>query len=236
MKIWAISDTHGTHRKLLVPPDIDMIIHSGDFTNWRDTVKNSIEAYDFLEWLMVLNVKYKILVAGNHDTSLYSGLVKMKNYPEIIYLDHKLVEIEGIKIFGSPYTPSFGVGWAFNKDRGKIDKYWQQIPEGADIVVTHGPPQRILDLAVDYEGVLEYCGCRSLARHIDRVKPKVSIFGHIHNGDGYTNQGVLIRNGVYYMNASCVTDNKFDLGPTSNGHVFELKDGKVIYEESSNRF
>ena len=46
-----------------------------------------------------------------------------------------------------------------------------------DVLITHGPPMGILD--TNYEGL--HCGCEMLEIAIkDRIKPRVSIFGHIH--------------------------------------------------------
>ena len=63
----------------------------------------------------------------------------------IIYLENEsMYSLMGIKIFGSPYTPTFGHGWSFNKDRTKLERIWRNIiDEGVDIVITHGPPKGI---------------------------------------------------------------------------------------------
>ena len=42
MKILHISDTHGFHNLLTIPKDIDMVIHSGDSTNYKDLYKNEV--------------------------------------------------------------------------------------------------------------------------------------------------------------------------------------------------
>ena len=39
------------------------------------------------------------------------------------YLEHESVEVEGIKIFGSPHTPEF-FDWAFMYKPDDADKYW----------------------------------------------------------------------------------------------------------------
>lgn len=57
----------------------------------------------------------------------------------ITYLQGSAVEIEGLKIYGSPWQPEFQ-GWAFNLPRGpRLREKWRLIPEGLDILVTHGP-------------------------------------------------------------------------------------------------
>jgi Icc-related predicted phosphoesterase len=74
----------------------------------------------------------------------------------------------------------------------EIKKKWDLIPEGIDVLITHGPPHKILDYTRD--GV--YAGCEELLLAIERVKPKIHAFGHIHEG-----RGELIRNGTHFINA-----------------------------------
>ena len=90
------------------------------------------------------------------------------------------ITIDGIKIWGSPIQPEF-FNWAFNRKRGaEIDKHWQLIPDDTDILVTHGPPFGYLDETARMERV----GCVDLLKRIDEIKPKVHVFGHIHEGYG----------------------------------------------------
>ncbi|MCK4490026.1 MAG: hypothetical protein KAU23_07180 [Anaerolineales bacterium] len=51
--------------------------------------------------------------------------------------------IDGTKFYGSPWQPWF-YDWAFNLQRGpEIRSKWELIPEGIDILITHGPPYGI---------------------------------------------------------------------------------------------
>jgi hypothetical protein len=54
------------------------------------------------------------------------------------------------------------------------------IPEGVDIVMTHGPPQYVLDRTADGSSA----GCEHLRRAIARVRPRMHCFGHVHKGYG----------------------------------------------------
>ena len=49
-------------------------------------------------------------------------------------------------------------------------------------------------------------------------------FGHIHDGEGVSNQGWAKIGGkeTIYSNAACVYDGKFDRGLTSYGNEFEI--------------
>ena len=56
------------------------------------------------------------------------------------YLHDCGATVEGISVWGSPWSPTF-CDWAFNLPRGpQIAAKWRQIPEGVGVLVTHGPP------------------------------------------------------------------------------------------------
>ncbi len=90
MTILHLSDTHGFHRDLPVHifEGIDMVIHSGDCSNWRDSARNSNEVMDFLEWYKDVPIEHKIYVAGNHDTSIEKRMITRENFSDrgITYL------------------------------------------------------------------------------------------------------------------------------------------------------
>jgi Icc-related predicted phosphoesterase len=227
MKIWHISDTHTFERELIIPQDVDMVIFSGDCSNPQDSLINEREVRNFMSWFSKLPMKYKIFVAGNHDVSIERGLVTRKDFENlgIIYLENEHITIEGFKIFGSPITPSFGRGWAFNKNRAKLFDFWENaIDYDVDIVITHGPPKQILDLSLNYNRELEQCGCKSLYTIIGRIKPMAVMFGHIHNGKGINNAGIFIPQefNTLFSNGSVVADTKF--GEVFNqGNIIILK-------------
>lgn len=220
MKILHISDTHCNELQLPIPLDIDMIIHSGDESN-SPNIQNIQECRSFLEWYSQLPIKYKILVAGNHSTAIANNWIARDEIEAygIIYLEHEYTEIEGIKIFGSPYTPTFG-NWSFMKSRQTINRLWDTVTEQVDILILHGPPKGILDLSYDRDGNnLEKCGDKTLHKMIDRIKPKLVLFGHIHDSEDNLNYGTFRRGEVTYSNGSCVKDGK--MGQISNcGNLF----------------
>jgi Icc-related predicted phosphoesterase len=227
INIWHISDTHSYHGLLSVPDNINIVIHSGDFSNYFDVYKNEPETKDFLHWYGSLKIPYKVLIAGNHDavaakwTKEFKKLCKDYN---IIYLENESIEIEGIKIYGTPIQPSFG-NWYFQKSRDKLDKFWHNIPEDTDILVIHGPPKGVLDLSYSPVGTLEFCGCKALKRHImTRLNLKMCLFGHIHNTKDIINQGTLQLTGkdTIFSNGSVLCDGKFGI-LTSNGNILEYE-------------
>jgi len=226
MKIWHISDTHGYHDLLTIPKDIDLVIHSGDCSNPRDPYNNEPEVRNFINWYKSLPIKYKIYVAGNHDSSIEKGLVKAKDFDDydIMYLEDDYVHVEGFKIHGSPITPNFG-NWSFMKSRDKLDNHWQRtIEDDVDVLIVHGPPKGILDISENIDHKLENCGCRALKRHIlERIKPKLMLFGHIHNNDETINAGTLKLSAydIVFSNGSVVTDRRFGK-LSSNGNILEI--------------
>ena len=225
MKIWHISDTHSYHGLLKVPENIDTVIHSGDFTNHKDVYKNEPEAMDFLNWYASLPIKNKVLIAGNHDALACLWSSKFKELCidlNIIYLENESVVLDGIKIWGSPYTPQFG-SWHFMKDRSKLNKVWQSIPEDSRVIIVHGPPKGIMDLSYDRFHNAEMCGCSALKKRILQIQPDLFLSGHIHNNKDIINAGILKLTAykTIFSNGSVVADGKYG-ELSSNGNILEI--------------
>lgn len=227
MKIWHISDTHTYHGFLEVPEDIDMVIFSGDCSNPRDPYKNEQEVRNFITWFDWLKIKHKVFVAGNHDSSIEKGLITKENFEtcNIHYLENTSVIVDGFKIFGSPYTPTYG-DWSFMKAAFKLDRMWEGvIDDDTDIIITHGPCKGILDLAEDRNRNLELCGDKSLLNRIKEINPILHCFGHLHNDKEIVNRGTRTVDGLktIFSNGSVVTDRKFGLlHYHGNGNIIEI--------------
>jgi len=226
LKIWHIGDTHTFHELLEIPKDIDLVIFSGDCSNPRDPYKNELEVRNFIEWFGALPIKHKVFVAGNHDGSIEKGLVKKIDFTNstIHYLENTHITIEGVKIFGSPYTPRFG-DWAFMKQRNKMDAMWRNvIDEDTNIVVVHGPPKGMLDLSYDRDNRLEHCGDRSLWNKVVKINPELMLFGHIHNNKDIVNAGTRTAPDLKttFSNGSVVKDREFGM-LSSNGNILNIK-------------
>ncbi len=107
------------------------------------------------------------------------------------------IEIEGIKFWGSPVQPWF-YNWAFNRQRGEeIKKHWNLIPDGTNVLITHGPPKGFFDMTTRGEN----CGCEDLFKAVERIRPQYHLFGHIHEG-----YGIEMSDGIVFANASVLNE------------------------------
>ena len=190
MRIILTSDTHGCHDELDVPEG-DVFIHAGDFTN----IGRPDEVEDFNEWLAELPHRHKLIIAGNHDFLFEQEPDYARSLlTDCTYLQDTSVTLEGVRFYGSPYTPRFH-DWAFNLDPGHaLRDVWAKIPKGTDVLITHGPPFGICDK--NSEG--EFAGCRDLTDAIAKLRPRLHVFGHIHEGYGVQSHHAL---GTTFVNA-----------------------------------
>ncbi len=101
-------------------------------------------------------------------------------------------------VYASAYTPEF-CNWAYAYERTE-DRYNPPPPSTGinkpgpenpipshgevDIMITHGPPKGILDLNWRGDGPTENCGCDHLRKAVERCRPRVHAFGHIHEAWG----------------------------------------------------
>ena len=213
MRITHISDTHNKHNQLNgLLPGGDLLIHSGDITSLgrKSEVERFVKWFNGID-----NYTNKIFIAGNHDMTfdreilLRDKLAHFEGRTEydtecaegkpdwldnllqtglnhnVFYLENNYVMLDDVKIWGSPITPSFGYGWAFNKNRGyDINQIWNQIPDDTDIVITHGPIYGYCD-RTDRGGL--NVGCEQLYHRLNEVRPQLHFSGHIHEAYGYRN-------------------------------------------------
>jgi Icc-related predicted phosphoesterase len=215
--IWLISDTHRKHQELIVPSSIDIVIFAGDCSNARSPYINQIQVDEFMEWYSGLYIPHKVFVPGNHDTSIHMGLINIPS--NITLLIDELVIIDGIKIYGSPYTPKYGE-WAYMYERGgdRLSSTWEMIPDKLNILVTHGPSKGILD-DIGHKNV----GCELLATRLQNIELDVHVFGHIHECSGRIH--VESYNRHMPINAS-VVDVRHDLA--NNGTVIEYEYSALV--------
>lgn len=198
MKLVCISDTHSMHRDMLEIPDGDVLIHAGDCLG-QGTLDN---IRDFNDWLGTLPHQHKILIAGNHDRAFQdTPELAREALTNAIYLEDSGIEIDGLRFWGSPWTPAF-MDWSFMLDRGQpLQEKWQLIPDNTDVLITHGPPKGIGD-QVFFELEDPNVGCAHLLERLDQLPAlKAHIFGHIHEG-----YGTHLHGRLPLINASICTE------------------------------
>jgi predicted phosphohydrolase len=207
----VLSDTHNCHGRIDVP-DGDLLLHAGDMTGHGGLY----ELEPFAEFLGGLPHRWKVLVAGNHDFCLENPTERETArafLADFVYLEDAAVEIDGVRIYGSPWQPAF-FDWAFNLPRGAaLREKWARIPDDTEVLLTHTPPAGVLDETRRGEGV----GCADLLDRIREVRPGLHVFGHIHEA-----YGTLRRDGVLYVNGSNCT---VGYEPTNAPVVLDRKDG-----------
>jgi len=90
----------------------------------------------------------QIFVAGNHEMSFFGEPVDRirAHLKHAIYLQDQLVVVEGLHIYGSPWSGKRrSAARAFATPFPELGKYWVLIPNETDLLVTHSPPHRVLD-------------------------------------------------------------------------------------------
>ena len=197
MKICFMSDLHGKYKQI----DQDKIkghilIVCGD--SFAQGISEK-ELIDFNIWLGKTKPRHRILIWGNHDTIAERHPAYAKSLiTNAIVLCDEGVEIDGVKIWGTPYSPQFG-RWSFMRDDRDNDlgRHFGLIPDNIDILVTHSPPFGILD-----ENVYgDKCGSIMLLNKIIKNPPKINAFGHIHEAHGqYSN------NNTQFINCSLLNE------------------------------
>ncbi len=221
MIIDCIGCTHGAYPEL---SGGDLLIVTGDITA-HDKMP---EWVGFFKWLKKQDYKKKILIGGNHDRLLEQCIstaeAKAMGFHELDditshylyddsyeYLYNNGTEFEGLKIWGSPHSVWFhGVNplcKAFMEKESQLAKRWALIPLDVDILITHTPPYLILD---DMPEHLNF-GSHSLLVELEtRLKPKLHVFSHIHEGYGqlvFKRPGHGSENNTLCVNCSIMDEN-----------------------------
>lgn len=182
MKVGATADLHGYLPD--IPDDLDLLLIAGDIGVKEDLHLESFPGIDrklmhLEEWLHRIDCEV-VAIAGNHDFGLAGvlGDSRARSLPWTYLLD-ETVQINGLTIHGSPWTPTYG-NWAFMQDDEELARKWALIPDDVDILITHGPPFGVMD--VGHGGVP--AGSETLRQRLTQIDPVLHIFGHIHGSRG----------------------------------------------------
>jgi Icc-related predicted phosphoesterase len=197
--IYGVADLHGNLPA--VPHDADYLLIAGDIcphappqfaheqANWLNT--------EFRQWLEQLHLSGTQVIAtwGNHD---YIGERRymVPELPWTLLVDDEAVleTREGsLRVWGTPWVPNLP-RWAFYASEDGLRARADLIPEGTDILMTHGPPRGLGDFVpynqkyADKYGTPpqgEHVGDPTLNGAIGRVQPSTVLCGHIHEARGW---------------------------------------------------
>jgi predicted phosphodiesterase len=156
--IFAFADTHGNHRKVTIPNDVDIIVFAGDACVAGDETQLA----DFFEWYVSLPVPYKLFVPGNHDLpfDLSPNMAAHMIPTGITYVENGAVMLDSIRFYVLPARPFLHEFTAPAHILAEID-----------VLVTHNAPMGVLDGGK---------GCPLLRTLVNESQPPIHIFGHEH--------------------------------------------------------
>jgi hypothetical protein len=97
------------------------------------------------------------------------------------YLEDEAAEVAGVRLWGSPWALPCG-DWVFTAPEEELELLYAQVPEDAEIVLTHGPAHGCGDLTAGGSSA----GSRALRRRLDGLPQLgLAVSGHIHEARGF---------------------------------------------------
>lgn len=178
-------------------PESGIGLIAGDFVplyssaeNWKQWQELHWIEHKFVKWLkrQVDRCDAFFLVSGNHDIALYATdtrdeateMIESTGATVLVDPDEAAVH-EGVRIVGYPYTPTIqDRNWAFSQARtSPAARLAAESIRDCDILITHGPPQFMLDSCGS-----GHAGCAQLAHRILEIGPRVTFCGHVHEQRG----------------------------------------------------
>jgi Icc-related predicted phosphoesterase len=201
--ILALADQHG------LLPEIepcDVVVIAGDICPLEDDTPEYQAHWlnvTFRAWLEQLPAKHVVGIAGNHDFVFLEPPEVCRDLPWT-YLRDSGTEVAGLRFYGTPWIPTLG-GWAFEADEEtELGHVFSLIPENLDVLICHGPPYGFGDRALLLGGhgpdSFEHAGSRALLKAIDRARPRLVVFGHIHEDHGQWERGSITLANVAVLN------------------------------------
>jgi 3',5'-cyclic AMP phosphodiesterase CpdA len=217
MRIVALSDLHGY---LPAVPPCDLLIVAGDLcvdevghahaSFAPDQQARWFERY-VRPWFEAAPATHKVMTWGNHDWCGEQWDFS-NDAPDRAATGAVQIVVDGetsvprpgssgtsaagtVRVWATPWSNHF-MDWAFMKSPAELADIYAAIPAGIDILVSHQPPHGYGDLSVVRgAGESEHHGSRELLAAIKRVRPRLVIAGHIHEGHGrYEYDGIPIYN------------------------------------------
>jgi len=189
VKVLPISDIHGQFGvfRYITNAGIepDLITISGDLHKGY-----ALEPQELIDEVEMLQHKMNcpiVIIQGNHD---YWNPMIFRDSRDIHVLHNSGIEICGLKIWGSPFTPTF-LDWNHMLEDGVygLDNIFKgMMPNGLDILLSHGPPYGYGDTCRygAWENTPDdHLGSTSVLEGIQLHKPRYVFCGHIHTGIRY---------------------------------------------------
>lgn len=205
MKIACISDLHG---HLPEVGECEMLLLAGDICPDGTAAEQMFWLNSRCrEWVTSLRRRgiQVVAVAGNHD-GIFADHPHLVPWLPWIYLQDSSTDVDDdtfltrhrmvpahlpFKIWGTPWVLPYGK-WSFMQPEPFLAERFAAIPDDTDIIITHGPPHGVADspawrITANNEQIwpiTHHEGSRSMLDVIKRIKPKLVVCGHIHEGRG----------------------------------------------------
>lgn len=199
MRILATSDLHG---RLPEIEPCDVLVLAGDICpDFPDKAgkytlldKGGSQQADWLnttfrDWITPIAGRGTAVVAiwGNHDFVGEKWSSFDVNLPWNLLQDDG-VRIDGVTFWGTPWVPGLK-RWAFYAGPDALKARSEMIPEGVDVLISHGPPRGYGDRLCDFHASLHAPDPRNIGdpylhTELHRIAPAFVICGHIHEDRG----------------------------------------------------
>jgi len=181
-RIAFFSDTH-MREDLVFPDNVDLFIHCGDILE-DGTFAELERAVNYFK--SNLNGREMLFTPGNHDhvfeTSRANEAIKlMKDAGIKYYADAGEVILKNgleLSVYFLPWIPEISSKHSFSINDEDRKKYIDKIPSNIDILVTHGPPENILDKGLAGMSFGDHLLANKLT--LIRHNLKLHAFGHVH--------------------------------------------------------
>jgi Icc-related predicted phosphoesterase len=192
MRILFTSDIHGETKafrrfaELLRNDDYNIGCISGDLMPYTES---PLEVEHRYKKILSSVHKHILFVMGNDDGIIDSD---WESEGFIQNVHNRRLNIGGYNYVGYQFTNPF-IGGRFEKQESEQEndfKELKQLIDKSTILITHGPAYGILDKI----GTGESVGSKALLNLVNETKPRMHLFGHIHDSFGMVGNSI---NGSY---------------------------------------